>query len=146
MDETQKSACHKIIHTAAAGSAAANLIPVPGTGIAADTVALTAMVISLANVFDIENNFSEDIAKAIAINAIKQQIVKQPTQYAAKELSKFIPLLGQIVGPVLSACITEAAGWQIAYEMDRNYKHSRKPQGTVVFKSDNALTIKRIRN
>ena len=120
MTEEQTSKCHKIIHTAAAGAGAGNLIPVPGTGIAADIVAMTMMAMSLAAVFG--EGVAEEVAKGMAVTALKQTMLKQPIKVLTKELSKFIPFLGQAVGPVISAGMIEAAGWALANDMALKFK------------------------
>lgn len=122
MTPEQESSCHKIIHSCAAGAAAGNLIPVPGTGIAADMVAMTAMTMSLAGVFG--GSLTDEAAKGIAIAAIKNTMLKQPIKTLTKELSKFIPFVGQIVAPSISAIMLEAAGWSIAKELDRKFSSS----------------------
>ena len=83
MTSDQESSCHKIIHVSAAAAAAGNLIPVPGTGIAADMVAMTAMTMSLAGVFG--GSLTEEAAKGIAIAALKNTMLKQPIKTLAKE-------------------------------------------------------------
>lgn len=122
MTPDQESSCHKIIHSCAAGAAAGNLIPIPGTGVAADIVAMTTMTMSLAGVFG--GNLTEEAAKGIAITAIKNTMLRQPIKTLTKELSKFIPFVGQIVGPGISAVMLEAAGWSIAKDMDRRLSPS----------------------
>ncbi|WP_349618221.1 hypothetical protein, partial [Azotobacter salinestris] len=117
MTEEQNTKCHAIIHSAAVAAGAGNLIPVPGTGVAADMVAMTAMTISLASVLD--GNLSEEAARGLAIAAIKNTMLKQPIKTLAKELSKLIPLLGQLVAPAISVILIEAAGWSIAEELAR---------------------------
>lgn len=122
MTKDQEASCHKIIHSCAAGAAAGNLIPVPGTGVAADMVAMTAMTMSLAGVFG--GNLTEEAAKGLAIAAIKHTMLKQPIKTLAKELSKLIPLAGQIVAPSISVVMLEAAGWSIAKDLDRRFSTS----------------------
>lgn len=119
MTDEQRTKCHAIIHTCAAGAGAGNLIPIPGTGLAADTVAITSMAISLAAVFG--GSLTQEAAKGMAIMAIKNTLLKQPIRVLTKELSKFIPFLGQIVGPAVSITILEAAGWSLAEELDRKF-------------------------
>ena len=111
----QESKCHKIIHTAAVGAGAGNLIPIPGTGIAADIVAMSMMAMSLASVFG--GSLTEEVAKGMAVTALKQTMLKQPIKVLTKELSKFIPFLGQAVGPAISLGMIEAAGWALANDM-----------------------------
>lgn len=119
MTHDQENSCRKIIHSAAAAAAAGNLIPVPGTGIAADMVAMTAMTMSLAAIFG--GSLTEEVAKGLAISAIKNTMLKQPIKTLAKELSKLIPGLGQVIAPSISAVMLEAAGWSIARDLDRQF-------------------------
>lgn len=119
MTPEQESKCHKIIHTAAAGAGAGNLIPIPGTGVAADIVAMSMMAMSLAAVFG--GNIAEEVAKGMAVTALKNTMLKQPIKVLAKELSKFIPFLGQVVGPAISAGMIEAAGWALANDMAQKF-------------------------
>jgi len=117
MTAEQNTRCHAIIHTAAAAAGAGNMIPVPGTGVAADMVAMTAMSVSLAAVFG--GNLSEEAARGLAFAAIKNTMLKQPIKVLAKELSKLVPFLGQIVAPTISVTLIEAAGWSIAEDLAR---------------------------
>jgi uncharacterized protein (DUF697 family) len=107
--------CHAIIHTAAVSAGAGNLIPVPGTGIAADIVAMSMMSMSLAACFG--GSLTEEVAKGMAITALKNTMLKQPIKVLTKELSKFVPFLGQAVGPAISIAMIEAAGWALANDM-----------------------------
>ena len=122
MTSTQENQCHAIIHTAAVSAGGGNLVPVPGLGFAADIVAMTAMTMSLAGVFG--GSLTEEAAKGIAITAIKNTMLRQPIKTLAKELSKIIPILGQIVAPAMSVTMIEAAGWSIAKDLDRKYSKS----------------------
>ena len=70
MTKEQEIKCHKIIHTAAAGAGARNLLPAPGTGIAADIVAMTTMAMHLASVFG--GNIAKEVAKGMAVIALKK--------------------------------------------------------------------------
>jgi uncharacterized protein (DUF697 family) len=117
MNPDQETQCHIVIHTAAAASAAGNLLPVPGLGIAADLTAMTTMAVALASVFG--GNISKAVAEALAIAALKDAVLKQPIKTLAKELSKLIPFAGQVVAPTISAGMVEAAGWSIARQMDQ---------------------------
>lgn len=118
MTEEQKAICHKIIHTHAAAAATGNAFPIPGLGFAVDTVTMTTMAMSLSAVFG--SSITENVAQAMAINAIKQTALKQPLKSIAKELSKFIPGLGQMVAPTISVVMLEAAGWALANQMADN--------------------------
>lgn len=120
MTEEEKSKCEKIIHFHAAAAGAGNLIPIPGTGIAADTITMTTMAMTLASVFG--GSITEAVAKNMAINAIKATMLKQPIKTLTKELSKFIPFLGQVVAPTISIAMLEAAGWALAEELAQKSK------------------------
>lgn len=117
MTEEQKAKCRKIIHGAAALAGAGNLVPIPGTGVAADTVAMTTMAIGLAAVLG--GSLTEEAARALAINSVKQTMLKQPVRVVAKEVAKFVPLLGQAIAPAVSIAIVEAAGWSMAADLER---------------------------
>lgn len=119
MTSEQHSKCKKIIHTAASAAGAGNLAPLPGVGVAADTVALTGMAVALAAVFGGE--LTTEAAKAAAFSAIKNVTLKAPIRTISKELSKLIPGLGQFVAPAISFGLVEAAGWALAKEMERKY-------------------------
>jgi len=45
-------------------------------------------------------------------------MLKQPIKTLTKELSKFIPFLGQVVAPSISVVMLEAAGWTLAKELE----------------------------
>lgn len=92
MTEDQESKSHYIIHSHAA---AANAVPVPGLGVAADMVTMTSMTMSLCGVFG--GKLTEEAAKALAITRVKDTILKQPIKTLTKELSKLIHGLGQVV-------------------------------------------------
>lgn len=115
MTEAEKSKCQAIIHGHAVAAGAGNLIPVPGTGIAADIVTMTTMAMALAGVFG--GSIPESVAKNMAITAIKRTALKQPIKTLGKELSKFVPILGQMVAPAISVGMLEAAGWALAEQL-----------------------------
>ncbi len=119
MTEDQKSKCRKIIHGAAAVAGAGNLVPIPGTGVAADTVAMTTMAIGLAAVLG--GSLTEEAARALAINSVKQTMIKQPVRLLAREVTKFVPLVGQLIAPAVSIAIVEAAGWAMAADLERRF-------------------------
>ena len=115
MSNEERNTCANIIHAHAVAAAAGNMIPVPGAGFAADTITMTTMAMALAAVFG--ENIPKSVAEAMAIAALKKTMLKQPIKVVAKELSKFIPFLGQIVAPAVSVAMLEAAGWCMAEEM-----------------------------
>jgi uncharacterized protein (DUF697 family) len=119
MNSQQKSECHVIIHTAAAASASSTLIPVPLTGFAVDAVVMVAMVMNLARVFHLDSTVDEDLAKGLAIAALKKQLLKHPVKYLTREFSKTLPMAGTAISGGLSLMLTEAAGWKIAEQFSR---------------------------
>ena len=108
--------CHAIIHSAAVASGVGNAVPVPGTGWAADTIALTGMAISLASVFG--KDLTKSAASAMAVAALKKQFLKQPLKYIGKELGKLVPWGGQAAAAVVSAGLVEAAGWSMVKQFE----------------------------
>ena len=116
MTNEQENKCHAIIHSHAVAAAAGNAVPVPGLGVAADMITMTSMTMSLCAVFG--GNISEAAAKNLAIAALKNTMLKQPIRTLAKELSKLVPGLGQIVAPSLAVVMLEAAGWVLAKELE----------------------------
>lgn len=77
---------------------------------------MTSMAMTLCAVFG--GSLTEEAAKALAIAAIKNTTLRQPIKMLTKELSKFIPILGQIVAPTISVVMLEAAGWTLANELE----------------------------
>ena len=119
MTDNQKMKCKTIIHSHAAAAAVGNAVPVPGLGIATDMVTMTSMCMVLCGVFG--GSLTEEAAKGLAIAAIKNTMLKQPIKTVAKELSKFIPFLGQVVAPSISIVMLEAAGWNLAKDLERKF-------------------------
>ncbi len=115
MTEEEKSKCKKIIHGHAAAAAAGNLVPIPGVGVAADTVTMTTMAMALASVLG--GSITEAVAKNMAVNAIVATIKKQPVRVIAKEISKVVPVVGQLVAPSISVAMLESAGWLLAQDL-----------------------------
>ncbi len=113
MSSIQRSKCASIIHSCAAAAAAGNLVPVPGVGAVADLSAITTMTVKLARVFDQE--ISSSVARSLAIAALARHAAKS----VIKEIVKWIPIIGQIAGPAISAATIEAAGWDLANDFAR---------------------------
>ena len=128
MTEAEKSKCQKIIHGHAAAAAAGNLVPIPGVGVAADTVTMTTMAMALASVFG--GSITESVAKNMAINAIIAAIKKQPVKVIAKEVSKVVPVVGQLIAPSISVAMLESAGWLLANDLaeERDKEQDALPQ------------------
>ena len=130
MTEQEKSKCQKIIHGHAMAAAAGNLVPIPGVGLAADTVTMTTMALALSAVFG--GSVTESVAKNMAINSIVATIKKQPVRVIAKEISKVVPFVGSLVAPTISVAMLEAAGWLLAEQLadDKEKAKSIEDAGT----------------
>lgn len=120
MTAEQEKQCNAIIHTHAVIAGTGNAIPVPGLGVATDVGTMVTMAMALSAVFG--DNISENVAKNIAVAALKRTVLKQPLKTIAKEASKLIPGLGQVVAPAVSVGMLEAAGWSMAKELERRCK------------------------
>ena len=120
MNKIQRNRCHTIIHTHAVVAGTGNLLPIPGVGIAIDITTMTSMCMSLSTLFD--GDITEEVAQGLAITAMKETILKQPIKVIIKELSKIMPLLGQLVSPVISVAIIESAGWSIAETLSKRFE------------------------
>lgn len=128
MTEEEKSKCQKIIHGHAAAAAAGNLVPIPVLGLAADTVTMTTMAMALAAVFG--GSITESVAKNMAINAVVATMKKQPVRIIAKEISKVVPVVGQLVAPSISVAMLEAAGWLLAEQLVTERDKNKEEIGT----------------
>ena len=115
MTDEEKNKCRKIIHGHAAAAAAGNLVPIPALGLAADNVTMTTMAMALAMVFG--GSITESVAKNMAINAIVSTMKKQPVKIITKEISKIVPIVGQLVAPSISVAMLESAGWLLAEDL-----------------------------
>ena len=118
MTESQKRQCNRIIHVWSAAAGAGNLSPLPGTGFAADTAALTMMAVELSQVFG--QDMAKAAARGVALSAIKRQLLKRPLKTLGKELAKLVPFGGQALSCGVSVAIAEAAGWSMADDFSRN--------------------------
>ena len=63
------------------------------------------MAVALAGVFG--GNVSVEAAKALAFSALKKTALQQPAKLFAKELSKLIPGLGQVVAEHVDGTIAQ---------------------------------------
>ena len=124
MTDSQQSKCHAIIHSHAVACGAGNLVPCPGLGFSADIVTMGSMCMCLAAVFG--GSITEEVAKGLAIAALKRTLLKHPVKVATKEFVKLIPGLGQLVAPALSVVMIEAAGWSMAKELEQKAATQRE--------------------
>lgn len=116
MTDAEKNKCHAIIHSHAVLAAAGNVIPLPGTGLAADTITMTTMAMALASALG--GSITESVARNMAINAIVAAVKKNAVKTFVKEAAKIIPGIGQIVSPAISVAMLESAGWSLANQLD----------------------------
>lgn len=123
MNDEQKKKCHAIIHTHAVAAAAGNALPLPGAGVAVDLVTMTTLAMSLCAVFG--GTIKEETAKTLAIASMKNTFLRQPIRVLARELSKFVPGLGQVVAPSISVVMIESAGWVLANELHQKIAQER---------------------
>lgn len=117
MTEEQKDKCHTIIHGHAVAAGAGNAVPVPGLGIAADVATMASMAMALSAVFG--SSIPENVAKNLAIAALKRTALKQPIKTIGKEVGKLIPGVGSYFAAIVSVGMLEAAGWSMAEQLDR---------------------------
>ena len=120
MTEDQHKRCVAIIHSHALLCGAGNAIPVPGIGVAADIVTMTTMTLCLAS--ELGGKLTEEAAKGLAIATLKRTVLRHPIKIITKELAKFLPILGQMVSPVISVTLVEATGWSIARELSSRFQ------------------------
>jgi len=114
MTNKQNSKCHKIIHSAAAAAGAIGAI---GVVPMSDAIPLAAiqlkMIHSLAEVFGL--SMSDKEARA----ALEVAMASAGGRQLAKLLTCWVPGLGSLVSGSTAAGITEAIGWRMASEFDR---------------------------
>ena len=122
MTDEQKSKCNAIIHSHAVLAGAGNAVPLPGVGVAADITTMTTMAMSLAAVFGA--SIPKEVAKNMAVVAIKKVVLKQPLKTLGKELVKFIPFAGSIIAASASVAMLESAGWVLAKQMEERVKNN----------------------
>lgn len=118
MTQEQKTKCKRIINSWAIVAGAGNLLPVPGTGFAADITSLSMMARELAGVFGLDKTAAA--AKGIAVATLKRVLMKQPIKAVGKELCKLIPFVGQALSASISVGITEATGWAMAKQFSKH--------------------------
>ena len=117
MTEEQRNKCHMIIHGHAVAAGAGNAVPVPGLGVAADVATMASMAMALSAVFG--SSIPENVARNLAISALKRTVLKQPIKTIGKEVGKLIPFVGSYFAATVSVGMLEAAGWSMAEQLDR---------------------------
>ena len=107
--------CNGIIHTASAAAAAVGggLAQIPGSDNAVITPIQLTMAISLGQVFGIE--LSQSAAKAALASAAAATIGRTASQV----FIGWIPGVGNIINATTAATLTEAIGWIMANEFEK---------------------------
>ena len=114
MNASQQKKCHAVIHTAAAASGAAGIIPIP----VADAIPISAAQITM--VFGLGKIFDQKITEAVA----KGLISTAASTFVGRNLVKFIPVVGWGISAAVAAGVTEAIGWTIAVDFAKDAKNS----------------------
>lgn len=144
MTQAERDKCSYIIHSNAAAAAAGNAIQVPGAGFATDTITMATMAMELCAVFG--GSIPMRVAESLAIAAIKKEVLKQPIKVLAKEASKLVPGLGQVVAPAVSVAMLESAGWILADELSSKRKGQPERKQLPGRKSSDGRNLPSVRN
>lgn len=115
MTSEQKKKCHAIIHAASASAAGvgAGLAQIPFSDNAVIVPIQVAMVISLGEVFDLS------ITESAAMSALTTAAASTVGRGLSQILVGWIPGVGNAINASTAAGVTEAAGWVIAKEFDK---------------------------
>lgn len=115
MTNTEIALCNGIIHTAslAAGAVGAGLAQVPCSDNLLITPIQLTMAVSLGKVFDID--LDQSAAKAAVASAASATVGRAVSQV----LAGWIPGVGNFINAATAASFTEAVGWIMAYEFER---------------------------
>ena len=124
--EEEKKKCHVIIHAHAVAAGAGNVVPIPGAGILADLGTMTTMAMALSKVFN-DKPLDKAVALSLMTGIAKRVALKYPIRMLAKEASKLLPVLGQVVAPSISIGMIESAGWVLVNQFAKE-RHDRKEE------------------
>ena len=94
-------------------------------GIASSALSLKPLITLERGVIEasgIGRSRKKTVAKTMAINAIVATVKKQPVKIIAKEVSKIVPIVGQLVAPSISVAMLESAGWLLAEDLSAQKK------------------------
>lgn len=128
MPKELEKKCHRAIHTAATGAAAAGAIPIPMSDAIPITAAQIAMIIAIGKAFDI--TLSQAAAKSIACVALAQQAGRAVFSNILKAIPVVGTVAGSIVGAGTAAAFTEALGWIVADDFFR-MSNGEEPENIV---------------
>lgn len=122
--DKKKAACKKLVTYSAGLSAANGLNPIPGLGIAIDSGILIGLFIQIRKDFGLDEKVIGSIEKLTpSIAPVVNQIIKFATKEgiivllkkfagrtAVKEISKYIPFVGQAIASSIGFATTKYAG------------------------------------
>ena len=112
MNTSQLNKCNAAIHTAAAASWAAGVIPVPVADALPISAAQIAMVVALGKIFN--QKVTEAAAKGL--------IGAAASTFVGRSIVKLIPIVGWGISAAVAAGVTEAIGWTIAVDFAKKAK------------------------
>ena len=115
MTNEQAIKCNLIIHPASLATAAVGLglAQLPCSDSLVITPAQTAMAVGIAKVFGLE--LSDGVAKSAVATATATLVGRAASQFAVG----WIPVAGNIINAVTAAGVTEALGWILAEEFEK---------------------------
>lgn len=115
MNFEEQAKCHVIIHTASAsaGAVGAGLAQVPLSDSAVIIPIQVAMIIALGRVFEIE------LTESAAHSILAEGIATYSGRAISQLLIGWLPVAGNIVNACTAASVTEALGWLIASDFEK---------------------------
>lgn len=122
LDE-KHAACGKLATLMAGVSAANGLNPIPGADVAVDLGVLMTLFVKIRDTYGLDKKMLAEAAAISALQPIAKEIVEYGTKeglllllkrfagrQAVKTMSKYIPIVGQIIAASLGFAITKLAG------------------------------------
>ena len=115
MTNEEQKLCHGIIHTSslAAGAVGAGFAQIPTSDNLLITPIQLSMTVALGKVFGI--TMSQSSAKAALASAIGATVGRTISQV----FLGWIPGVGNVINATTAATVTEAIGWALALEFER---------------------------
>lgn len=120
MTDSQNAMCHAIIHTASTSAAAVGggLAQLPGSDNPPLVALQVMMIISIGQVFGVK--LKEAGAKALFSTRLSSMTGKYAARIATQVLVGWIPWIGNVVNAATAAGITEAIGWIVVKDFDKD--------------------------
>ena len=118
MTNKQKKRCRTIIHgaSAAAGGVGAGLAQLPGSDNAVIVPIQVGMIISLGAVFGM--TLTDSAAKATLATTTATMVGRGISQFVLG----WVPVIGNAINATTAAGVTEAIGWTIARDFEKQYR------------------------